>query len=353
MAQTSSGLTDEQQAQIAALIAANALANKKLADVTLDQIGNAMSKVKDLWFSRDATRSSARQMAEIVRDAQEQAAEQVEAMLDEVYDTMQIRVLPSKRNAHVRLPGKGKLRGMDELLEWERPARDARTARLLGADELKAALKAERRAKAQAHADLQLARREAERQRWGLSEDVIGYRRILRPEESEHGPCALCIVASSRIYGKSDLKPIHGGCVCDVLPVTKSMDPGLILNREDLDRIYEQAGGMRREDLIRVYGIDISKTQTGPTDLDFEHGELGPILVDPRYKNRNKKQTDELAAKGLDPQRVYDIQIKLYRKFRKERDAGNLDISEGLVAFHRDIAQKYAAKLGIVFDEAA
>lgn len=350
-AKTESGLTEEQQAIVAGLIAANAIANKKMFDATLEQVGAVIGKVKDLWFSKPATRANARDLADIVKTSQREVAEQVEAMLDEVYDTMQIRVLPSKRNAHVSLPRKSTLRGIDELLEWERPARDARTLRLLGADELRAALKAEWRAKRQAHDDLQLARREAERQRWGLSEDVIGYRRILRPEQSEHGPCALCIVASTRIYGKSDLKPMHGGCVCDVLPVTKTMDPGITLNREDLDAIYEQAGGNDRDSLIRVYGFDISQLKAD--DIDFNHGELGPILVDPRYKNRTQKQTDDLAGQGLDPQRVYDAQIKLYRKFRRQRDAGNLDISEGLIAFHRETARKYAAKLGIAFDEAA
>lgn len=348
---TESGLTEEQQALVAALIAANAIANKRLADATLDAVATTIGKVKDLWFSRGATRSNAVELRDIVKTAQQEAAEQVEAMLDEVYDTMQIRVLPSKKNAHVRLPSKSTLRDIDEIFEWERPARDARTLRLLGADELKAALKAETRAKQQAHMDLQLARREAERQRWGLSEDVIGYRRILRPEDSEHGPCALCIVASTRIYGKSDLKPLHGGCVCDVLPVTKTMDPGLTLNSEDLDRIYDAAGGNDRESLIRVYGFDLSQLKAD--DLDFNHGELGPILIDPRYKNRNKKQTDDKAKAGLDPQRVYDIQLKLYKKFTRQRAAGNLDITEGMIAFHRDMARKYADKLGIAFDEAA
>lgn len=350
-AKTESGLTPEEQAVIAGLIAANAVANKKLFDATLEQIARTVGKVKDLWFSRPATRSNALDLADIVRTAQREVADQTEAMLDEVYDTMQIRVLPSKRNAHVTLPRKSTLRGIDELLEWERPARDARTLRLLGADELQAALKAEWRAKRQAHDDLQLARREAERQRWGLSEDVIGYRRILRPEQSEHGPCALCIVASTRVYGKADLKPMHGGCVCDVLPVTKTMDPGLTLNREDLDLIYEQAGGNDRDSLIRVYGFDISQLKAD--DVDFNHGELGPILVDPRYKNRTKKQTDDLAKQGLDPQRVYDVQIKLYKKLTRQRAEGNADISEGMIAFHRDTARKYAAKLGIPFDEAA
>jgi hypothetical protein len=355
-AKTESGLTPEQQAIIAALIAANAVANKELADATLAQVAAIIGKVADLWFSKPATRRNAIELGEVVRVAQQQVAEQTEAMLDEVYDTMKIRVPASKRAAHVKLPVNKKttLRGIDSILEWERPARDARTARLLGADELKAALKAEWRAKQQAHMDLQLARREAERQRWGLSEDVIGYRRILRPEQSQHGPCALCIVAATRVYGKSDLKPLHGGCVCDVLPVTKTMDPGITLNREDLDAIYDMAGGMRREDLIRVYGIDTDNmNRDGASSVDFDHGELGPILADPRYKVRDKKGTDGLAKKGLDPQKVYDIQLNLYRKFARERAAGNTDVSEKTIAFHREKAREYAAKLGIVFDEAA
>jgi DNA-binding cell septation regulator SpoVG len=350
-AKTESGLTEEQQLIVAGLIAANAVANKKMFDATLEQVGNVIGKVKDLWFSKPATRRNAGELRDIVRESQQQVAEQVEAMLDEVYDTMQIRVFPSKRNTHVKLPSKTTLRGIDALLEWERPARDARTLRLLGADELDAAIKAEYRAKRQAHDDLQLARREAERQRWGLSEDVIGYRRILRPEESEHGPCALCIVASTRVYGKSDLKPMHGGCVCDVLPVTKTADPGLTLNREDLDRVYDLAGGNDRESLIRVYGFDLNELKAD--DVDFTHGELGPILVNPRYKNRTKSETDDLAKKGLDPQKVYDAQVALYRKFSRQRAAGNLDVPEKTIAFHRETARKYAAKLGIVFDDAA
>ncbi len=95
---------------------------------------------------------------------------------------------------------------------------------------------------------------------------VIGYRRVLHPERSRTGPCGLCIIAADRFYTRDDLMELHGECKCTVSPITEDDDPGLRLNRRDLDEIYAAAGSKYAEDLKRLR----VRVQ--------ENGELGPIL---------------------------------------------------------------------------
>ena len=103
---------------------------------------------------------------------------------------------------------------------------------------------------------------------------AIGFRRILHPELSETGPCALCVVAADRLYHKEDLLPIHGNCCCEVLPAYEGADPGITLNGDDLRALYEAAGGNTRQALRKV------------TVALSEHAELGPVLVDADQNNR-------------------------------------------------------------------
>lgn len=42
------------------------------------------------------------------------------------------------------------------------------------------------------------------------------YKRVVHPNESESGSCALCLIASTRVYYVEDLLPIHERCHCDV-----------------------------------------------------------------------------------------------------------------------------------------
>lgn len=98
-------------------------------------------------------------------------------------------------------------------------------------------------------------------------EKVIGWRRVIHPELSKTGTCGLCVVASTRFYTREDLLEIHANCKCTVAPLTATNDPGLKLNRDDLDALYEAAGSNYAEDLKKIV------VQT------VEHGELGPILT--------------------------------------------------------------------------
>lgn len=103
-------------------------------------------------------------------------------------------------------------------------------------------------------------------------EKIIGWRRVIRPELSQHGACGLCVVAATQWYTKQDLKAIHHLCKCTTLPVTKSSDPGLRWNAEDLrrnlDEIYGGAGGS-------TAGKKLKRIRVAVRD----HGELGPILT--------------------------------------------------------------------------
>ena len=115
--------------------------------------------------------------------------------------------------------------------------------------------------------NLQLALRQATVDVLSRAPGVTGYRRILRPYLSKGGSCGLCIAAADRVYGKRDLMPIHARCKCAVLPVTRTGDPGLRINSDDLEQMYDAAGGTEGDRLKATrYRVE-------------EHGELGPVLV--------------------------------------------------------------------------
>lgn len=126
--------------------------------------------------------------------------------------------------------------------------------------------------------DVTLAVREQYRKSLGNLNGVTGWRRILHPELSKTGPCALCVVAADRVYKKEDLLPLHNFCVCEVLPVIGKLDPGFTLNGDDLSRLYDAAGGNTREALRRV------------SVVLTEHAELGPILVDGAQHYRGPRE---------------------------------------------------------------
>ncbi|MCC5781385.1 hypothetical protein CRM73_00180 [Kocuria sp. CCUG 69068] len=140
------------------------------------------------------------------------------------------------------------------------------------------------RAQTMIRTDLQLARTHQARRslggdapagrRFGRGGRIQGYRRVIRPELSKNGVCGICLAASDRIYSIGDLLPIHHGCVCDVLPIVNGNDPGRDLNDDELNRLYDDAGTTARAGLIKQrYEIT-------------EHGEIGPLLVNPKHRHR-------------------------------------------------------------------
>lgn len=186
---------------------------------------------------------------------------------------------------------------------WQRPMEQYRWSRSQGLSPAKSMENALTRAGIMAKTDLSLARRDEIRKIFMATPEVIGYRRIIHPELSKDGTsCGLCVVAADRVYRKKQLLPIHNGCNCGVLPITRDQDPGRELNDEDLQNLYDAAGDTGRTELQRVR-----------VSFD-EHGELGPIIRrQTDGKNRKQdKQKDKVEL--LTAAEAIESQLKILRK---------------------------------------
>ena len=156
---------------------------------------------------------------------------------------------------------------------FNRPARKYRYLKSIGKSDDEALDVSINRVKINIETNLLLAERESELETMKSlkkkSKKVLGYRRIIHPERSKGGSCGLCVAAADRIYSTSDMKPLHDNCECTVLPITKSEDPGMQMNKRDLGRLYDEAGGTARAQLSKLrFQVE-------------DHGELGPVLVAP------------------------------------------------------------------------
>lgn len=344
--QATAALTAEQLALIAAAVAAASAAQERLAAATVDQIKRLFSSLLEGngWFTQGRVDRVVGEVVDVMAEATEMAAEITQGYLETVLDVMDVDF----RDIEISLPPELRL-GVTPQREWNRPAEQARIMRLLGADEFQANERALQRAEQQARMDLILARREAEQEMWEVSGDIIAYRRILRPELSVGGPCGLCIVAASRVYHKSALRPIHDECKCDVLPIVKDgageiLDPGFDLNKDDLDALYSTVINQRGDTAGTGRGLRRVRLK------HLEHGELGPVLVDGRYKTRTKSDVADLSARRMDPQRIYDAQVKIIAQYEKAVAAGNRPQFD--IDFHYRQRDKYAKRLGINTDAA-
>jgi hypothetical protein len=315
--QATGQLTGEQMALILAMIAATSAAQDNLATRTVGAIQRLYSELLEGngWFTQRRVDEIVRDVTEVMEDSLQAAGEITQGYLEGVldvldvdFDDIDITIDPAIRT------------GVTPEREWNRPAEQARISRLLGAD----------------------------------SGDIVAYRRILHPELSQSGPCGLCIVAASRVYHKSDLRPLHNGCWCDVMPVVKTgsgeiLDPGFDLNEDDLKALY---GAEIRSGRLGPQ----TQSGTGRQGLQrvrlkhLQHAELGPVLVDGRYAIRKKADVVDLESKRMDPQRIYDAQVKIIADYERRVAAGQRPQFD--IDFHRRIRDEYAKKLGIKADAA-
>ena len=194
-----------------------------------------------------------------------------------------------------------------------------------GASSDEAYLQALKRAGGLARTDMTLRQRAAQI----VLLDELGvkkYRRVVQPELSETGSCGLCVAAADRVYGTDMLMPIHPpSCNCIVMPIIGSLDPGKTMNKEDLDRIYADAGGStRKQDLVNTrykvnehgeYGLVLSRAKDdfrGPSQLALED--------DPARAARMLTQAlpvlDRLEAAG-GPQGPLSYQRELVARLRR------------------------------------
>lgn len=199
-----------------------------------------------------------------------------------------------------------------------------------GEDESTARAKALVRIEAVAQTDVTLAVREQVRKSVGKLRNVKGYRRVLRPELSEEGPCGLCVVAADRVYHVEELKPIHDRCVCEVLPIIGSLDPGLELNSDDLDAIYDAAGGTGGE-VVRGrkrHSAALKKIRVALA----EHGELGPVLVnaDHKFRGPTKVAATKVPDRAVRAQAQLESLDKKFAELQRRLQAGDSSVARAI-----------------------
>lgn len=213
------------------------------------------------WYDHDAITAMTNQIVTVVEAAQRQTASVTEAYLQRVASEVFVgTVRPSGAIDPATLR-----QGVTHSGAYGRLADQYRFQASQGVALSAAQRAVVARATSMAQTDLDLAFR-AQSRNFMVKNRVDGYRRIIRPERAKSGTCGMCIAASDRLYYRGDLLPIHGGCGCGVLPIKNGKDPGKEVNREDLERLYDDAGSTSRGDLITTrYVIN-------------EHGEIGPVL---------------------------------------------------------------------------
>lgn len=118
-----------------------------------------------------------------------------------------------------------------------------------------------------------------------MGSNVVGFRRVVHPELSKTGSCGLCIVASTHLYTKGELLPIHAGCKCGVAEIYERedgviFDPGQAINDFDLDVFYADAGDSTR-------GWDLKRSRYQVVD----HPEFGPTLVNKTSRKKEAAST--------------------------------------------------------------
>jgi len=169
---------------------------------------------------------------------------------------------------------------------------------------------------------------------------VTAYRRVIRPELSKTGTCGLCIAAADRIYSTNELMPLHPpSCKCVVLPIVGDIDPGLTLNREDLDALYAAAGSNKAVDLRRTgfKSLDELRAAGDAAYAVHEHGELGPMLSRPTDKFRAPQQVPLEEDPGRAARMLAKVEPVLISL--EERAAAGENVSDPL-AYQRELINR-------------
>jgi hypothetical protein len=138
----------------------------------------------------------------------------------------------------------------------------------------------------------------------------IGWRRVIHPELSKTGTCGLCIVASHRVYSIEELQPLHDHCHCLPTPIYKGSDPGSVINKQDLERLYAEAGSTAAAALKKTrYEVN-------------EHGELGPVLrvAGQRFRDPAQLKKDRDKPFMIDAERARKTLTVLEASIVKQRE---------------------------------
>lgn len=230
---------------------------------------------------------------------------------------------------------------------WERPVSEYRNARNNGDSHQEAMLKTLARVRQLADADVRMANRERAARVYEAAspQGVIGYRRIIHPELSRTGTCGLCLVAADRLYSTKELYPLHDNCKCETLPVTSTSDPGLKLNRDDLDYIYSVAGGNTASKLSNTRISEYVSGERGPTlARRVEKSKSGLTPNDEKY-SLSGEDAERASYVHSPREELIDAQDELAALRRKRSKPRRIRTSvlEDRIAYWERQARKYSA----------
>lgn len=227
-------------------------------------VARTKSMSNDDWYDPVKVTRYAKDVVRVVEAPQRQAA-----ALTNAFQARVLTELTGRTAAPVKQVDVTQLRGIPHESVYGRVADEYRYQKSVGRTESEAAALVALRAEELADMDVTLAVRKQENAFVKAKKTVLYYRRVIHPELAESGAsCGLCIVASDRVYQKADLKPIHFRCNCVTLAVTdRKFDVGAVINQDDLNALYEAAGGNTAEKLKET------------RFTVHEHGELGPVLT--------------------------------------------------------------------------
>lgn len=129
-----------------------------------------------------------------------------------------------------------------------------------------------RRAESLAATDVQLAKTTTTQQVISEHRRTVGWRRVPKGAFT----CALCLIASTQRYTKSELAAIHPGCDCDVAPIVGDQDPGQVIDEELLEATHDAV-----ETAFGAQAVDRGGHEPDYRGLIVtrEHGEYGPTLA--------------------------------------------------------------------------
>jgi len=233
------------------------------------------------YYDGDLVAARAARSATLVDAATAAVRTQTESYLQFVYQQFDDLEFPSEEEIDAQNDNLLD-RLVNPLDEWNRPAEQFRFAESTGKVRGEAIETAIKRVEELADMDMALAMRNTASNIIKATPKITGYRRVIHPELSESGTtCGLCIAASTRVYSKKELLPLHDHCHCTVMPIVGDDDPGNFFNEQDIDMINElykaAAGDNTAQGLSRV------RVKT------INNSELGPYLVEEGSKTTGKK----------------------------------------------------------------
>jgi len=311
------------------------------ASLWLDQHAAAAQKIQDAaqqaakstWFSFEAWYSAAAVAA--VANEMSQLSTASQNMIVGTAQHYIANVVAALRGTKVTIPRTTlpPVRGASSPLSLvhTRPAEAYRKAVATGhAHDEALTLAAERGVNLQT-GDLNLAERIGQHSLMGEL-GITQYRRVVRPELSKGGSCGLCIAASDRIYSIEELLPMHGNCKCKTMPIIGEDDPGIRLNKDDLKRLYKDAGGK-------------GDPTTDPKALKRtryvvnEHGEYGPVIA---KEGDNFRGPSQVRLED-DPARAARMLAKTLPILKRMEAEG---AKPGPLQYQRDLVAKLTAIVG-------